>query len=297
MACNSPYSGSRLGVPGYTFPCGYCSGCRKDKLTMWTDRLKFEILTSPSHTGTFATLTYRDDNCPPDGVSKEHIHTFLKNFRYLYDKVHGRSSTWDTKGNWHSCSLYKYVLTSEYGDLECRPHYHAIFTNTDCWNDNFIFTETWKHGFIELKPANSSSIRYVLKYISSEDKRVIIRSEDGLILNPNFHLFSQGIGKDYIFQHCNEIRKDKGYRLGTKIRPMPQYYKNLLGVQPSSAYLKEVDRDKVTWYVERHPEDLQLPTGLLIEKVKQFFGSASEKTYISKESNGISYGLKGLKDL
>lgn len=264
---------------------------------MWSDRLKFEILTSPRKVGTFVTLTYREDNCPTDGVNKQHVHKFLKDFRYLYDSVYGRSATWNSRGDWHTCSKFKYVLTSEYGDLECRPHYHAIFTNCDCWTDLFMFEQAWKNGFVQAKPANASTIRYVLKYISMEDNRTIIRSTDGLILNENFHLFSQGIGKEYIYKHANEIRKDKGYKIGTKTRPLPQYYKDLLGIEPSSAYLKEVEREKLNWYLERHPADSGLPIGLLIERVKQFFGSASEKTYISKEANGINYGLKGLKNL
>lgn len=300
MACNNPYSkvliDKEYPMSVKCYPCGHCSGCRKDKLTMWTDRLEFELMTSPRRSGIFVTLTYDDDYVPRDGVRKEHVTKFLKDFRYRYDKRYGRTCTWNKNGDCITCSKYKYVFTSEYGDMHLRPHYHGIMTNADSWTEEDIVKDCWKYGYITCLPANVGSIRYVFKYIQEEDTRVIYRSDDGQVMNPNFHLFSQGIGKEYIFQHANEMRKDKGYRKGRYIRPLPPYYRQLLGIEPEPERISEDLAEKLNGYLRLHPEDRELRFNVLVSKCRQWYGLPAELSAQSKELNGIKH-FKGLRSL
>lgn len=291
MACNKPFLKRELGV---VLPCGHCAGCRKDKLTMWTDRIQFEMLTNfRKNVGTFLTLTYDDDHCPSDGVRLDHVHKFIKDFRYGFDTKYGRDMMWNRHGDWKSCSKFKYVLTSEYGDIGNRPHYHAIIVGADPWIDDDLY-KLWSYGFYLAKPANGSTIRYVLKYISTEDTRVIIRSEDGMVLNKNFHLYSQGIGKQYIFQHANEFRANNGYSKGKWLRPLPPYYKSLLGITERT---RHYDTDMIRQYNEwriSHPEDCMGSPDVRFMRFKQYQGKPRELSADIKEASGIKYfgGLK-----
>lgn len=293
MSCNSPFFNQRANS---LCPCGYCAGCKADKLTMWTDRLKFELM-SGRRVGTFFTLTYSDDYVPADGVSKAHAHKFLKDFRYLYDKKYGRELTWNRNGDWHHQSKYKYVLVSEYGDKDYRPHYHGIVTNCDCWSDSTLF-DCWEYGFKDLKPANPSTIRYVFKYIAEEDNRIIIRNGDGMVLPKPFHQFSKGIGKDYIFAHANDIRKDRGVRIGAKVRPVSNYYKQLLGIGRADAFIQDDDkRTELQWYVEHNDIDLTPKNfNAVFAECKRFFGRPKELSAQVKADNDIKH-LRGLKEL
>lgn len=292
MACNNPFLRRNEGHE-YVVPCGHCAGCRRDKLTMWSDRLMFELQTNFRHCGTFLTLTYDDEHLPSDGVSKSDVHKFLKDFRYVYDVKYGRSADWNKNGDWHTCSKYKYILTSEYGDKDCRPHYHAIIIGADPWIDDGLF-KCWKNGFYMALPANSSTIRYTLKYITKEDTRVIIRSGDGLVLNPNFHLYSRGIGRDYIYQHANEFRKNKGYNKGKWLRPLPPYYKSLLGIEKERMhYDTELIEGYETW-MKVHPEEVAGTPMTRLMQYKQYCGRPAEISANVKEDNGIKH-FKELK--
>lgn len=293
MSCNKPFLNRRVNS---LCPCGYCSGCKADKKTMWTDRLKFELM-SGRRVGTFFTLTYNDDNLPSEGVSKKDVHKFLKDFRYGYDKKYGRGVTWNSKGDWHSESKYKYVIVSEYGDKDYRPHYHGIVTNCDSWTDHELF-DCWRKGFIKLEPANVGSIRYVFKYITEEDNRTIIRNGDGLILPKPFHQFSRGIGKDYIFAHANEIRRDRGVKIGTKVRPISNYYKQLLGIGRADAFIQDDDkRTEFEWYVEHNNIDVTPKNfNIILTECKRFFGQPKELSAQIKADNDIKY-FRGLKEI
>lgn len=296
MACNSPFL-KRVRDSEVSLPCGYCAGCRKDKLTMWSDRLMFELLGSPRRTGTFLTLTYDDEHLPVDGVSKEHCYKFLKDFRYAFDRRYGRSQDWNKNGEWHGCSQFKYVLTSEYGDIGFRPHYHGIFINCDAVQDYDLFRDCWRKGFIQTEVANAGNIRYVFKYITTEDTRLIYKTDDGMLLNDIFHLFSRGIGKDYIFQHANELRQKQGYQKGKYVRPLPPYYKQLLGInhtnrQPGTDWLKQYEE------FSRHGLNVDdySTFNALDCAIKNWYGQAKEASALSKENNGIKH-FKTLKEI
>lgn len=263
---------------------------------MWTDRLLNELQTCGRHVGTFVTLTYADEFLPRDGVSLSDAKKFLKDFRYAFDKRYGRSADWNKNGDWHSCSKYKYVFTSEYGDIGLRAHYHAIFTNVDAIKDYDLFRDTWHNGFVRCEYANGSTIRYVFKYISTEDTRRIYRTNDGMILNDNFHLFSKGIGKDYIYAHANEIRRDKGYTRGKYLRPLPPYWKDRLGIDCRADIDMSTEYENKLKEFRKHVDYEMKDVRFQDYELKNWYGKPKELSALAKENNGIkSFG--GLKDL
>lgn len=281
MACNKPFLKRNKDGIYQSLPCGYCCACRRDRLTMWSDRLQFEIMTSERKAGMFVTLTYEDRFLPSDGsVRKEHAHKFIKDFRHAYDTRYGRTVRINNKGEFINSSKFKYFLVSEYGELG-RPHYHAIITSADCMENTALVREVWHKGFVRVLPANPSTIRYVLKYISKQEhKEEFYNPLTGAVCEPNFVMMSNGIGRDYLFRNANYIRKNHGYLKGTILRPIPRYYKKLLNLQNKEKdYSKEYAR--IEQYLEgrdlSHFDDVGFDRAAFVRnEVTGFYGNAKD---------------------
>lgn len=195
-------------------PCGYCAACRRDRLNMWIDRLTFEASGKPS---TFLTLTYDDKHLPPD----KSVH--LEDWQRFHDRLRHKVQV-----------KYKYFVTSEYGSQTFRPHMHACliglsWENFDTYQKIY---DAWENkGFISCSTLNPSRIRYCLKYISKEWKNEYKNDYELRGLKPLFHTMSKGIGRDWLFEHIDDIRKNGGYYVNGKLRPIPRYYQDLLHVR------------------------------------------------------------------
>lgn len=145
-------------------PCGKCAECRSLYQNEWFIRCYYEWLHSSKLT-LFYTLTFDQDNLPTYyGIpcfEKRHVQLFLKRLRFRLDK----------KG-----IKLKYMITSEYGSLRGRPHYHALFF-LDSVITGYSFMrlvqDCWPYGFI--KPGDNygivnsaNGIKYVTKYVSKD---------------------------------------------------------------------------------------------------------------------------------
>lgn len=109
----------------------------------------------------FITLTYDDENLPPDGsLHVEHWQLFAKQLR---NKV-GR---------------FRFFHCGEYGDQLGRPHYHACIFGHDFSGDRTYFTRTkrgdtlwnskvldscWKKGYAVIGDLSYESACYVARY-------------------------------------------------------------------------------------------------------------------------------------
>lgn len=217
MACPTPYVRN---INGYKVPvpCGRCLACRIDRRNEWTWRLAAEL---KGVDGMFVTLTIADEHLlPTRSVYKASVQRFFKRFR---KNLSGRE--------------IKYFAVSEYGELDFRPHYHAIVTNCSCGKpltadlgDIPIVKKSWPFGFIKCEPASKSSIRYVLKYLDKmqgvEDWKKEFPS-----LNPPFRLMSKGIGAEWILKQAKMLlNEDNLFYYDGKFRPLPRYYKEKLGL-------------------------------------------------------------------
>lgn len=111
----------------YYVPCGHCAECRNAKRSDFTFRCIAESLTTESDIY-YYTLTFNDEhlpNCvidsPEDGhteltyscFSKSLVQKFMKRLRKYLKKEYDIEM--------------RYLLTSEFGDKEKRPHHHALF--------------------------------------------------------------------------------------------------------------------------------------------------------------------------
>lgn len=200
-------------------PCGYCAGCRRDKITMWTDRISLEMTTTKLPSA-FVTLTYNDEHLPKNhGVCYDDVQKFNKRLRYFLDRP------------------FKYYLSSEYGEKDFRPHYHMCLLGFDPRDHHDVqaLHRAWckkgkQIGFYSLDFLNPARVRYVMKYVSKEMKGDMKDEYEKRGLPPLFHTMSKGIGKDYFLEHIESIRKLHGYYVRGKLRPLPKYYADLLKV-------------------------------------------------------------------
>lgn len=208
-----------LTVPAGVFPCGKCLPCLRHRRDEWVRRLTEEL--DQHDFNFFVTLTYDDDNIirtcddPSTGevlsdeddipqVWKPHIFKFhadlRKRFQQGFYTIHF-VSPFDGRTYSHRCELPTgeyplYYLTSEYGPLHSRPHYHAVYYG--CPGEPGLFEslvrELWPYGFVSVFPAEPGSAGYISKYLV---KDAISEESTPGQLRP-FSLMSKGLGKGYV---------------------------------------------------------------------------------------------------
>lgn len=231
MACSKPfirvfpskYFGQKIYIP---LPCGHCAACRRDRINAWVDRLSFEALGKPS---TFLTLTYDDEHLPPDkSVSYD-------DWKKFHDRLR----------HYKGVPKYKYFVTSEYGEVNYRPHMHVCLIGFD-WRKPHLYDSifrAWNNkGFFSCSCLNPARIRYTLKYMHKELVGSYQNDYEKLGLKPLFHCMSKGIGRKFFFENIDEIRKHNGYFVKGKLRPLPRYYADLLRLRDGETQKDRIHR-------------------------------------------------------
>lgn len=139
-------------------PCGRCIGCRLEYSRQWAVRLMEEAALHKENC--FVTLTYDDSCLPSDGsLHVDDFQRFMKRLR----KKNGR---------------VRFFHCGEYGDLNGRPHYHAIlfgYRPKDCkFYKNTaagpLFTSDelsglWRGGYCVIGDVTFQSAAYVARYV------------------------------------------------------------------------------------------------------------------------------------
>jgi len=215
-----------------TVPCGQCIGCRMNRAEGWASRMMHEA--SLHEHNSFLTLTYSDDNLPPNGsLAPDDITLFFKRLRKL---LGGKKI------------LYYYC--GEYGENLSRPHYHIALFNHDFHTDRLPHRETqsgtvyrspsleklWQHGYSEIGNLEYDSARYVAGYIqkkvtgkkATDHYTTINNSGEILPLYPEFARMSRrpAIGLNWIQKYSSDIYNYDVCTVGTKnLRPPPYYDK------------------------------------------------------------------------
>lgn len=152
----------------FNAPCGHCEECARARQSEWFVRCYYHWLETKRLGGDayMYTLTYNDDNLPSyNGIkcfSRDDIELFIKRLQeHLWRKHKVRLS---------------FIITSEFGSLFSRPHYHAIFF-IDKHLMPFLFYSavlaTWQKGFIYSGKnagllTSHTGILYVTKYITKD---------------------------------------------------------------------------------------------------------------------------------
>lgn len=205
-------------------PCGHCLGCRLDKLALWSARCNYELIKGRN---SFVTFTYRDEFLPYKNkaleptLSKVQFTNFLDNLRHY---VKSFSSL--PKGNRKD---FSYFCCGEYGGKFGRPHYHALFFGLDFQEFENVYRKKWKFGLVKSLPVLSGGVRYVVDYFSKNNysDSVCEKLFDEKGLERPFKLCSRGLGAELFFNHRNEIRRGEPLKIGSRVVPVPSYYRNL----------------------------------------------------------------------
>lgn len=226
MACNRPWIQKDKNGRFVAVPCGWCRQCRIDRREEWTMRIMSEVSV---HDGVFVTLTYNDENCPRDyQLNKVDYQLYLKRLRQNL----ARSRSSETK--------IKFYCVGEYGEIGSehdyyntgfgRPHYHLIISGLSPLRDYAVINSSWRLGFVKVLPAIPSTVRYVLKYM---DKQLVGRRAKEVYgdFQPPFCSMSNGIGRDWLVSHHEQIESDSGIYYKGRLVPVPRYYKKLMGIE------------------------------------------------------------------
>jgi len=212
----------------------------------------------------FVTLTYNDENLPPDrSLDHRHWQLFMKKLR----KVQGAG--------------IKYLMCGEYGvwcrhcwlhpnNCSCgehqvlgpgRPHYHAILFNTDFsdkvfWKEtnklplyrSALLEKTWGKGFCSVGAATFQSAAYVARYVTKKVTGTPAathytvtnpRTGEVIQLRPEYLQPSRGgrtgkgIASDWIEEFSADVWPDDFVVVeGRKVRPPRFYEKQLADADP-----------------------------------------------------------------
>lgn len=201
-------------------PCGQCFGCRLERSRQWAIRCVNE---SQLHErNCFITLTYDDEHLPSDGsVHVDHFQKFMKRLRKKFG------------------SGIRFFHCGEYGELNNRPHYHAILFGFD-FPDKYYWSisvgnrlyrsptleQLWPFGHSLIGDVTFESAayvaRYVMKKVNGEQAEEHYQGR-----KPEYITMSRrpGIGYDWLMQYHQDVYPNDYIVLrdGIKCRP-PKFY-------------------------------------------------------------------------
>lgn len=183
----------------------------------------------------FVTLTFSDDKLPDDySVHIREMQLFMKRFRD------------------HTKARVSFYGVGEYGDLEQRPHYHALIFGYD-FTDKVLFTiknkkriytsetltKLWPFGFSTTAEVNYQTAaycaRYAMKKIGGEaalEHYMRVHPVTGKLhqVEPEFATQSTrpAIGKRWFEKYKSDVFPSDFIIVDGKKHPVPKYYLKLL---------------------------------------------------------------------
>lgn len=245
MACNNPVKIIKNSLVLFV-PCGKCRGCIVDRVSFMTSRADYENMRHAR--SSFLLLTYDNEHLEFSQLASQ-FDLGDKNTRSkLLNSAAPLASLRRRHFNQFINSLQKYFRPlgvdftffgcGEYGE-HGRPHYHLALYGLDWQNCRGVFNHYWSYGLLNSNPVKSGSSRYIMKYL---EKQHDLRSfADKYYLERPFITFSKGFGSGLYADHADEIAFDGRVHFGSKLVPVPPYYKN-----------KYIDRDKSLESRERY---------------------------------------------
>lgn len=208
--------------------CGKCVGCMQVKQRDWAIRCMHEARMWEENS--FITLTYEGDKIDLS-LNYEDFRRFLWRFRKKIGPV-------------------RYFVAGEYGELNQRPHWHALlfgrgFADKVKCGENLWRSPTlekiWQHGFSTVGDVTIQSAMYATKYATkvvcgdAGDKhysRVDLRTGEDIRVREEFAEMSRnpGIGFTWFLKNWKEVyeARDGVVLQGGKTVPAPKYYDDLL---------------------------------------------------------------------
>lgn len=233
--------------------CGHCEECTRQKQIEWTLRTYYQALNTIQKNGYyyFDTLTYNNNSIPRltkyIEINKNWQCFDYKDIRNFYETLRQYYKVKDTD--------IKYFITSEYGELRHRPHYHIILfienKNIKPLDLSRNVAKAWTKGRTDGIPykskkyvlehnvinnINLDTIRYVSKYITKSQTFM-------QIVNKRWQQIQY-----YLDNHTtkNELEKKKikakYYRHTTPFHRQSQHYGENALLYTSIKYIMEYNR-------------------------------------------------------
>lgn len=201
----------------------------------------------------FVTLTYRNEEIPPFGSLRYvDVQLFLKRLR----KVHA------SKGK------LRYFVVGEYGELELRPHYHALlfgiqFTDLKVFQRRPGYTvyssaaaeKLWGLGFVTVGEVNFETAgyaaRYCLKKVTgtrAKDHYKVVDAVTGELGErvPEFARMSlkPGIGAGFVEKYVCDLYPHGRVVVNGRESRTPRYYdQRFTASDPDSAEQLKMERE------------------------------------------------------
>lgn len=210
-------------------PCGKCIGCRLVRVRSWAIRCVHEA--QMHEVNSFVTLTYDDDHLESPSLRYSDFQAFMRRVRKQLGPT-------------------RFFMCGEYGELNWRPHFHAILFGRTFPNDGMVGENVWRSAVLErLWPLGLSSVgnvtsqsaAYVASYsrkkvtgerAAEHYRRVCAATGEVVDLVPEFGRMSlkPGIGYSWFEKYWREVyvARDGVVSAGGRTVPPPRYYDKLL---------------------------------------------------------------------
>lgn len=258
---------------GFNLPCGQCWGCRLQHSREWALRAWHEAQMHEHNC--FITLTFSPEALEarerPWSLNIRDWQLFLKRLR----KKTGKD--------------LKFFHCGEYGDLNKRPHYHALIYGYDFpdryhWEtklDNKLYRsplleELWPYGISRIGELTFKSAHYVARYVMKSVKgegspEEYINPETGEVeynIDSQYATMSRGnrqrphngIGNSWYWKygwtdgHCHDYCWHEGIKM-----KVPRYYDKQLEKYDPDYYekLKEKRREQCPEVINEYNENMR----------------------------------------
>lgn len=228
MQCVSPINGPL----GQRYPCGKCVACKKKRQGEWSLRLMHEL--DSWSEATFVTLTYNDEHVPKNmSLEKAELQRYFKRLR----KQSGKK--------------LRYYACGEYGEINYRPHYHAIIFGIGPHDPHL--EDCWGLGFIKSGTVTPASVSYVAGYIGKKlwgigAKQVYEGREIP------FQLSSQRLGFEWLEKNEAQVLEYLEITMNGTVYSIPRYYVKKLGEKIS---VEKMETKKMMRIVEQQEKSLK----------------------------------------
>lgn len=203
-----------------TIACGQCQGCRLERSRQWAVRCMHEM--REHDRSSFITLTYSDENLPPDGgLDVAHWQKFAKRVR-------------------KALGPFRFFHCGEYGDRTWRPHYHAVVFGHDFRSDRKLVKRSkrgdheqwtspeleklWPHGIHLVGTATFESAAYVARYVMKKQTGANASVYGGRKAPYVTMSRRPGIGSAFIKKYGGEVYRDDFVVVNGKPARPPKYY-------------------------------------------------------------------------
>lgn len=266
----------------FTLPCQTCIGCRLERSRQWAMRCVHEA--SLYSQNCFITLTFNDESINDPSICKNpwtldvrHMQAFFRRLRKFVNRRVRFSKRAGRLGPNKPYRKVRYYHSGEYGDLNARPHYHALIFNYDFSDREYFKTvngikyytsatlsKLWPYGFVVIGDLTFESAAYVARYCTKlykgDDKDVYYQIYDlqtGEVVDrrPEYSTMSRrsGIGNAWFNRYSGVVYPHDWTVIRNRKMKPPRYYDKLFEQKYPDKFKKVVLKRKDV--ADRHASD------------------------------------------